>query len=183
MNTRAERRRAERAIRKEAGRAARWLEGIPEPTMAAARRLAAELLGRDAAEPATSQAARPTVELLVHARDFDVPVEHAAELVRSLRKRGLATITAGGAIEITEEQSARIEALAEEVAPAELDTDDEADIEPSAPPVPLTKKGVKALGEMVWPIADKSGHSVEQVTLALCDRLIAGARSSTSTAR
>jgi hypothetical protein len=43
MNTRAERRRAERAIRKEAGRAARWLEAIPEPTMAAARRLAAEL--------------------------------------------------------------------------------------------------------------------------------------------
>ena len=81
MNTRAERRRAERAICKEAGRAARWLEGIPERTMAAARRLA----------------------LLVHARDFDVPAEHAAELVRSLRERGLATITAGGAIEITEE--------------------------------------------------------------------------------
>lgn len=52
MNAQAGRHRTERAARKETRRAVRWPRDIPEPAMAAARRLAEGLLGgRAAADP------------------------------------------------------------------------------------------------------------------------------------
>jgi hypothetical protein len=76
--------------------------------------LAAELLGQEAAEPETTGRVRLTLDLLGFAEEVGMPVEDAAEMLRGLRKRELVTITAEGGLEISEEQSARIVALAEE---------------------------------------------------------------------
>jgi hypothetical protein len=152
MSARAERRRAERAARKEADRTARWLSGIPEPTLAAARRLAAELLGQETAEPETTGRVRMTLDLLAFAEESGVPVEDTAEMVRDLRERDLVTITAEGGLEISEERSARIEALAEGQA-EDGEEPDEVDVPPPLAPAQLTRKGTKALADMVVTIA------------------------------
>jgi hypothetical protein len=150
MNTRAERRRAERAICKEAGRAARWLEAIPEPTMAAARRLARPRAGlRRAGGAHRGVGAQPSGAGLGDHHRGRRHRNHGG-VIGARRGPG----RRGGASRVGHGGRGRYRA--------------------STPPVPLTKKGVKAFNETVWTIADKSGHSVEQVTLGLCDLLTSG---------
>jgi hypothetical protein len=95
-----------------------------------------------------------------------MPVEDAAEMVRDLRERDLVTITAEGGLEISEEQSARIVALAAGQA-EDGEEPDEVDVPPPLAPVQLTRMGTKALAGMVVTIAHASGHSVEHVALGL----------------